>query len=138
MPSASSTKNRSVLHGPVVQLVERLTGSQEVVGSRPICVHHVVKLGSYKILHAEMIGTDVTEQTTGLKGTVVRERPCGRTGDIRRQANPPRSPKTTYSTREGRCNVRSDKYYSSERGLTMDVCYFYRDGTEVGKTEQIQ
>lgn len=55
---------------------------QNAVGSNPTCVHHVVKLGSYKILHAEMIGTDVAEQTTGLKGTVVRERPCGRTGDI--------------------------------------------------------
>ena len=36
-------------------------------------------------------------------------------------------------SREGQCNVRSDKYYTSERGLTMDVCYFYRDGTEMGK-----
>ena len=62
MPSASSTKNQSVLHGPVAQLVERLTGSQEVAGSKPVCVHHVVKLGSYKILHAEMIGTDVAGQ----------------------------------------------------------------------------
>lgn len=59
MLSASSTKFQSVLHGPVAQLVERLTGSQGVVGSNPICVHHVVKLGSYEILHAEMIGTDV-------------------------------------------------------------------------------
>lgn len=63
-------------------MVECLHGMQNAVGSSPTCVHHVVKLGSYKILHAEMIGTDVAEQTTGLKGTVVRERPCGRTGDI--------------------------------------------------------
>ena len=27
-------------YGPVVQQVERLTGSQEVVGSKPTCVHH--------------------------------------------------------------------------------------------------
>ena len=48
-----------MLHGPVAQLVEHLTGSQEVTGSKPVCVHHVVKLGSYKNIHAEMIGTDV-------------------------------------------------------------------------------
>lgn len=72
-------------YGPVVQLVERLTGSQEVEGSKPFCVHHAVKLGWSMFTRllplrptivrrpfaplAEMIGTRCNRETSGLKGT---------------------------------------------------------------------